>query len=237
MAASGPVYRAVMAFALFRARALGLDPGVRAALSKTALGRPSAEERDWIERIEATRHTLPDAGDDAAMSTWQSIAPVWGRLLLTLARELRPTAAIELGTGFGLSGAYIAAGLELNGQGRLVSLEGNPGWADVARRRFAELGLGERAEVRVGRIDDTLEASLADAGAIGLAFLDADHGEAPTSGHFERIRPRLAPGAAVVVDDINWGEGMQRAWAQIAGSDGAASAVGLRRLGIVAMNR
>ena len=46
--------------------------------------------------------------------------------LYLLAREFKPQLALELGTNVGISSAYQAAALKLNGRGKLVTLESSP---------------------------------------------------------------------------------------------------------------
>jgi hypothetical protein len=81
--------------------------------------------------------------------------PYWCRLLFHLIRGWRPSTCIEMGTAVGISAAYQAAALKLNGSGRLTTLEGAEGLAAVARRNFRNLGL-DTVEVRIGRFQDTL---------------------------------------------------------------------------------
>jgi predicted O-methyltransferase YrrM len=217
------------------------------ALRTTALGRIPGEERAWAARIEAQRRTIPtsiatqDAGERDVVEhlaeattacRWMSLPPVWGCLLMRLVRVLAPRSCIELGTGFGISAAYQAAALELNGAGRLVSLD-VPALAGLARRELAKLGLASRVEVVPGLIDDTLAAALERAAPIDYALLDADHTEEATIAHFEAILPSLADRAVVAFDDINWTDGMRRAWTAIRGHERVAASTGVRRVGIV----
>lgn len=112
---------------------------------------------------------------------------------MRLVRELHPRSCLELGTGF----AYQAAALELNGAGRLTTLDVAAPWATIAERRFAELGLDEKVELRRGTIDETLDGVLQDASPVDYAFLDAEHTEVATIKHFDGVLPVLASGAVV----------------------------------------
>ena len=228
---------------------------VARALMTAAFGRLSTQERAWIARIEARRRELassralirpriaagrsadaneaPEGPIPLAASMWLSLPRVWCVFLMRLIRELAPRSCLELGTGFGISSAYQAAALELNGAGALRTLEGAAAFAEVAERGLATLGLTERVEVRVGPIGDTLGEALEDAGPVEFAFLDADHREHPTLEHFNAILPHLSEGAVVVLDDINWGaEGMPRAWRAIRSHGRISVALGLRRVGL-----
>ena len=243
--------RAVMAAAL---PAASRRPGrtadaVAAALRDTALRRMPAEERAWVARIEAGRSELPtliaDAGsperayaerlaEATEAARWMSLPPVWGGFLMRLVRELAPTSCLELGTGFGLSAAYQAAALELNSDGRIVTLD-QDALTEIAGPRLAALGLGDRVELIGGMIEDTLATALEHAAPIDYALLDADHTEEGTLGAFDAIAPHLADEAVVVLDDINWTDGMRRAWSAIERREGVAT-VGLRRVGLAVVS-
>ena len=102
----------------------------------------------------------------------------------------------------------------------------------IARPGLERLGLGDRVELVSGRIEDTLPGAAERAAPVDYALLDADHTEAGTLDAFDAILPHLAPGAVVVLDDVNWTEGMRRAWAAIPGRPGVATTATLHRLGI-----
>lgn len=149
-----------------------------------------------------------------------------------IVRELGPRTSLELGTGFGISGSYQAAALELAGRGRLVTLD-IAQWADEAERGFAELGLAARVELRRGDIDQVLPGLLEDVAELDYAFVDAEHTEDATISYFDALSPYLAPGAVVVVDDVTWPEGGKRAWRAIRHRPGVARSVGLGRVGVI----
>jgi predicted O-methyltransferase YrrM len=229
----GPAYRLLMAASLPRLAARR-DRASRAlfrALWTTALGRIPQEERQWIGRIEARRAELASA-DASPFVQWMSIAPVWGRFLMRTVRELAPRSCLELGTGFGISAAYQAAALELNGTGALTTVERDEGLGGVAEAGLARLGLEGRVELRLGQ-DDSLGSVLEPMGSVDYAFLDADHTAEGTLAHFATLLPHLREGAIVVIDDINWSDGMSRAWKSIAGNERVSWKLELRRVGII----
>ncbi|MGH7317340.1 MAG: O-methyltransferase [Candidatus Rokuibacteriota bacterium] len=158
-----------------------------------------------------------------------SLPPVWCLLLMRLVRTMRPRSCLELGTGFGISGAYQAAALELNGTGRLTTVEGAAEWAEIARRGFMELGLS-RVEPVVGPIAEMLaDARL---GPFDHVLVDAEHTEEAMLAAFEMLLPDLSTNAVVVFDDIDFYEGSRRAWSRVKRHPNVSAAVGLRRFGI-----
>jgi predicted O-methyltransferase YrrM len=241
-------YRVRMAAALVRAvpvrhRSAG---ALAAALRTTALGRIPPEERAWLARIEAYRRELPARAAAAApqaerpgaerlaeakrASQWMSIPPALGCLLTRLVRELAPRSALELGTGFGVSAAYQAAALELNAAGEIATLDVD-GMITIAEPGLERLGLSPRVELVPGEIESTLSGAVERRAPIDYALLDADHTEAGTRAAFEAILPGLAAGAVVVLDDINWTDGMKRAWRMVREHPRVVGALELGRLG------
>jgi predicted O-methyltransferase YrrM len=133
------------------------------------------------------------------------------RLLFRLVRERRPDRCLELGTCLGISAAYQAAALDLNGRGSLITMEGAPALAERAGILLDELGLGSRVDIRVGRFVDLLPDVLQSA-RFDLAFVDGHHDENATLDYFRRIVPAMRAGGLLVFDDIGWSDGMARAW-------------------------
>jgi predicted O-methyltransferase YrrM len=151
-------------------------------------------------------------------------------LLFHLIRGARPGTCLEMGTSLGITAAYQASALALNGAGRLVTLEGAETIAALARQNLASLGL--EATVIVGRFQDTLDSVLREHGPIDFAFVDGHHDEGATIRYFDQLRPALAPRAVVVFDDIGWSDGMGRAWTAIAGHPEIGVAVDLGAMGV-----
>ena len=234
------------------------------ALHEALANRPSPEESAWIDRIEQKRselarspepmqvtdfgagrgHRFDDGTADTEHTTTRTLAEMtrsskpapWAYLLLRLARELRPDSVLELGACVGISAAYQAAALELNGHGRLVTLEGSDVLAERSARTLDELGLGGRASVQVGRFAETLSEAARSLRPVGIAFIDGHHVETATLDYLEQILPHAAGEAVLVFDDINWSEGMQRAWHAIEASGRFALTVDLRSVGLAVLS-
>jgi predicted O-methyltransferase YrrM len=244
---------AVPRLAAGRLRRSGAPDGAALASAVNAIrGRGlSAQERAWVERIEARRARLaarPGAIQferpylpegmrsmlltPAHIALTASIHQPWGTFLLKLVRELRPQSCLELGAAAGLSAAYLDAGLELNGAGRLVTMEGSSDLAELARETFAELALS-RVEIRVGVFDDVLEGVASEAAPIDLAYLDAGKTRADLLAQLEALVPHLAPAAVIVLDDIHWSRELAGAWRTIRRDPRFELATDLWRVGLM----
>jgi predicted O-methyltransferase YrrM len=132
-------------------------------------------------------------------------------LLYHIVKSLKPGRSLELGTCLGISSAYLATGLKHNGFGKLTTMEGSPGRADIARDTFHGLELSE-IEVLEGKFNSTLDPFLKNHGQLDFVFIDGHHEEHATLRYFDTIMPSLHSGSIVVVDDVFWSAGMHRAW-------------------------
>jgi predicted O-methyltransferase YrrM len=224
------------------------DAGVRCiarACEATLVRRIAPSETVRIDAIESLRRELlasrepvdaaapADARDDslAAVCRTASKPPLWTRFLFHLIREQRPDGCLELGTCLGISAAYQSAALDLNGAGSLVSLEGSTARAARAREHLRRLELA-RARVVEGRFQDTLAGVLAECGKLDYAFVDGHHDEDATLAYFDAIAAHAAPGALIVLDDIRWSPGMERAWLRLRVHPAVAASVDMFLLGI-----
>lgn len=229
------------------------------ALRSAILNEHTRDEQDWLGRIEQLREQLTasrqaiqveDFGAGvsghsdkskvdgsltrsvAEICRTSSISHSWGGLLFQIIRHARPGKCLELGTSLGLSASYIGAACSLNGLGSLVTLEGAPAIAALAKRNLASLGLNI-ATVTPGRFQDTLEATVAEHHPIDFAFIDGHHDRDATLRYFGQIKPHLSDRAIVVFDDILWSRGMRQAWRKIRTMDGSFATVDLLRMGVL----
>jgi predicted O-methyltransferase YrrM len=234
----------------------GADPVARrvgTAVLRTVRDDFDPGERGWITAIESLRAELdasPTLVDTALpnargvtkplilgeVAAKRSKKGLWAVVLLALARELRPERTLELGTCVGISGAFLAAGMRLNGGGQLVTLEGAPALAALADEHVRALGLDD-VEVVPGLFRDTLAGVLDRTGKLDLAFIDGHHDEEATQVYFEQLLPHLADDAVVVFDDIRWSDGMERAWDALQVHAEVRLAVDLDRIGICVVGR
>ncbi|MFL5540543.1 MAG: O-methyltransferase [Longimicrobiaceae bacterium] len=228
------------------ARVTSGDDGLRRilrAVEQTLRGELSPEERSWIRRITELRRRLrasrdlvtpPDADPALAHTVGQrylsSKSHLGALLLFHLVREFRPSRCLELGTNLGVSAAYQAAALALNGGGELHTIEGTAALVDLARRHLASLGLA--AEVHAGWFSDVLPGLLARTAPLDHVFIDGHHDGPATVGYFAQIHPALGPGALVVFDDVAWSAGMAEAWRTIQADPRVRVAVGLGTMGV-----
>ena len=128
-----------------------------------------------------------------------AVSPSQGKLLYLLARALGTRAVLELGTLGGYSTIWL--GRALPPDGRLVTLEAEAEYAEVARANIARAGLGDLVELRLGPALDTLPQLAAEAPQpFDLVFIDADKQSTPE--YFRWALELTRPGSVIVTDNV-----------------------------------
>ncbi len=125
------------------------------------------------------------------------VAPEQARFLTLLTRLLGARDAVEVGTFTGLSALSIARGLPADG--RLLCCDVSAEYTAVGREYWAQAGVADRIEVRLGPAAQTLRA-LEDGRQFDLAFLDAD--KTGYAEYWDLILPRMRPGGVVLADNV-----------------------------------
>jgi len=152
-------------------------------------------EPELLARLRDETSSIPEAG--------MQIPPEQGAFLAMLVRLIDARRCLELGTFTGYSSLSVA--LALPPDGRLVCCDVSEEWTSVARRYWAEAGVSDRVELRLGPALGSLDALLDEgaAGTFDFAFVDASKREYPD--YHERILRLLRSGGLVVYDNVLWG--------------------------------
>lgn len=127
------------------------------------------------------------------------VSPNQGKLLFLLAKLQGAQKVLEMGTLGGYSAIWLARALPE--EGRLITLESDPGHAAVAGENFARAGLADIVELRLGPALETLPQLAAEnAGPFDLIFIDADKKSTPEYfGWALRLSRR---GSLIIVDNV-----------------------------------
>lgn len=123
------------------------------------------------------------------------VAPETGALLGVLALASCARRVVEVGTAIGVSTLYLARAIAP--AGRIVSFEIDPDRHRAAQRYLERALVLDRVELR---LQDAREGLAELERGFEMAFIDGvktQYGE-----YFERLRPLLAPGAVLVVDNV-----------------------------------
>lgn len=177
-----------------------------------------------------TEHLLsPDRSLDAAVAASEAaglppiaITPNQGKLLELLARIHHAQSILELGTLGGYSTIWLARALPEGG--RLVTLEREPRYAEVALANIANAGLADIVQVRVGPALETLPEMYGEgAGPFDLIFIDADKQNYP--GYLEWSLKLSRVGTLIIGDNVVRGGAILDAEASGSGDGGIAAGV------------
>lgn len=139
------------------------------------------------------------------------LSPKYNALLVKLIKYLQLNEGLELGTSLGLTACSLSVHVNT-----FTSLEGNK-----SVYNWFQGFLNENPQENIQHIHTTFTnyfECLASDRKFDFVFLDGDHTKEATLKNIERIKPHLSDNAVLVVDDINWSEGMAQAW-QIAKTD------------------
>ena len=226
---------------------------IREAILK--LQRPiSAADRARIVALEAEREKLlamdealvdGSLGEEGLYDKNQSVldvckvskSPEAALLLYLLAKEVKPAKVIELGTNVGISASYIAAGQKAGKHGgQVVTLDASAYRQRLAKKIHANNKLDNISYVQ-GLFTETLRPTLAEMGSVDLAFIDGHHQYQPTLDYFEEILKFSTPDTVFVFDDINWSDGMKKAWAELRADKRLGLVIDLNSVGIATLQR
>ncbi|MGH9156395.1 MAG: O-methyltransferase [Acidimicrobiales bacterium] len=150
------------------------------------------------------------AGADAALeaalavSTAAGLPPIHvppnqGRLLEVLVRCRAARTVLEIGTLGGYSTIWMARALPA--VGRLVTLELDPGNAEIARRNIAAAGLAGVVDIRIGpALSSLADLATAGDGPFDMVFIDAD--KEHNADYLDWSLRLTGPGSLIVVDNV-----------------------------------
>lgn len=151
---------------------------------------------ETILREDETLRGAVEAAEEAGLPAIQ-VSPPQGKLLQLLVRLAGAKRILEFGTLGGYSA--ILMGRALPEEGRLITLEARPEYAEVARRSIEQAGVGEQVEVRVGPALEALP-SLEGEAPFDLVFIDAD--KVNTPNYVAWALDHVRPGGLIIADNV-----------------------------------
>ncbi len=154
----------------------------------------SLREPPLLARLREETAALPRSG--------MQISPEQGQFMALLAELVGARRVLEVGTFTGYSALVVA--LALPADGRIITCDVDEDMTAIAQRYWAEAGVADKIDLRLGPAVDTLDALLADGGAgtFDFAFVDAD--KESYDAYYERALALLRQGGLMVVDNVLW---------------------------------
>lgn len=124
-------------------------------------------------------------------------------LLNLIIKEGKARRILEVGSSYGYSTIWLAEAARAVG-GKVISLELRPAKVDYARSQLARVGLEGSVEFRIGDALDSLEQL---PGPFDFVLIDL--WKDLYVAVFERLYPKLAPGAIVIADNMLYPENVR----------------------------
>lgn len=158
----------------------------------------------------------------------------YAQLLYRLVQYVQPKQILELGTSLGITTAYLA---KAKPDAAVITMEGSPAIAEIAKRQFADLQL-KNVKVVTGNFDETLASTLAASSIpFDFVFIDGNHRKEPTLHYFEQLLAKADHDTVFVFDDIHWSKEMEEAWEQIKQHPSVTLTIDLFFIGLVFLRK
>jgi predicted O-methyltransferase YrrM len=128
------------------------------------------------------------------------VPPEQGQFLQLLIRMTGARRLLEIGVFTGYSS--LASALALPPDGSILACDISDEYTSVARRYWAEAGVTDKIDLRIGPANETLDGLIAsgEAGRFDFAFIDADKTGYP--GYYEQCLKLLRIGGVVALDNM-----------------------------------
>ncbi len=158
-----------------------------------------------------------------------SIRHKYGRIIYSLAREFKPATIIELGTGIGISAAYLAKACP---QSLVLTIDGDNEKMAFAAGSLEQIGV-DNVIIKMGSFGEMLPGLLQKANHPLMVFVDGDHSYNRTLEYFGEIKKHANEETLIIFDDIRWSQGMEDAWNAIKTDPDVVLTIDLFFMGIV----
>jgi predicted O-methyltransferase YrrM len=155
----------------------------------------SLREDPILARLRAETSALPEAN--------MQIAPEQGQFMALLAKLMGARRCLEVGTFTGYSALAIAQALPADGQ--LIALDVSEQWTSIARRYWAEAGVAERIDLRLGPAADAMHRLLDTRQGESFDFIFVDADKTGYRAYCGLALELLRPGGLLLLDNVLWG--------------------------------
>lgn len=162
-----------------------------------------AEENDPLIRKTLAGKNLREISSaahyEARANLYMPINPDFGTLLYSLVRSSSAKSIVEFGTSLGISTIYLAAAVQDNGAGSVITTELVAEKAKTARTNLAQTRLEHLVDFRIGDALTTLTDSLPE--AVDILFLDGE--KSLYLDILKLLEPNLKSGSMVISDNTD----------------------------------
>lgn len=118
---------------------------------------------------------------------------------------------VELGTSIGLNTLYLS---KANSKAKIYTIEGCPKLHEFSSQLFKTYN-AQNIETINDNFDNALPELLNKLPRLDFLYIDGNHQYEATKKYFEMALKKKHEHSVFIFDDINWTEGMQKAWEEI----------------------
>ena len=172
-------------------------------------------ERHRLMRDQTPWHVPSRTGQKRTVSeaTRQSTTSLWKCLILYHFAK-RADRVLELGTGFGLSTAYLAAGTKREeDKWGVISIDIDELAIEMALRITGRIPGQALTYFWRTTFENALYSGIKNSGSgYDLAYIDGDHDGENLIRYFTKLLPLMSSKGVIICDDVLWSEDMHRGW-------------------------
>ena len=152
-------------------------------------------ESELLARLRAETAEMPGSS--------MQIAPEQGSFMALIAELMQARSYLEVGTFTGYSST--AVGMAMPSDARIVCCDTSEEWTNIAIDYWAEAGLTDLVELRLGPAILTLDSLLTEGAeeSFDLAFIDAD--KSRLGAYYDRVLRLVRVGGLIMIDNVLWG--------------------------------
>ncbi len=155
--------------------------------------------------------------------------PSQAQLLFRIVKHVQAEKILELGTSLGITTMYLSAS---SSKIQCQTIEGCPAISSVARQNFKKLGL-KNIKLINAKIEDVLKQTLEESGKQDFIYIDANHRYEAVLQYFEICLNYIHEKSILVLDDIYWSSGMEKAWKKIQTHPQVTASIDMFHMGLV----
>ncbi len=172
----------------------------------------SQQRINIVDHGAGSRVTSDTTRKISSIAKASSITKKYGEVLYRLSSWYAPGTMMELGTGIGISTAYLSSG---SPEANFYTVEGSNEKIEFAKSQLKESGF-DHINFTHSTFEDCFSDLLLKMKSHCLIFIDGDHRYEPTVNTVRQILENdILEEVVIVLDDIHWSNEMERAWNEL----------------------
>jgi predicted O-methyltransferase YrrM len=156
------------------------------------IDRTFVHESDLLRRLREETAKMPESG--------MQISADQGEFISLLIGLIGATRTLEVGVFTGYSSLCTLLALPENGHHTALDISAE--YTNVAKRYWAEAGVANKADLRIGPALASMDALLAEGNKFDFCFIDAD--KPNYSNYYERAVQLVRKGGLIAIDNTLW---------------------------------